>query len=113
MVGSISPLRWHPSGTCRAGLDGRDTRLRLWGPDGERTAELGDLSQMAQRWSSCRGPVNGEINVFAAPVDRDGRRALTRLLAYSDGLAILDPFVMPPSNAELADLIDQAGLVGR
>jgi hypothetical protein len=53
--------------------------------------------------------VNGEVNVFATPVDRDGRRALTRLLAYSDGLALLDPLPLPPSNAELADSIGRAG----
>jgi hypothetical protein len=86
-----------------------DTRLRFWGPDGERTVELGDSFQTAQRWSSCRGPVNGEVNVFAATVERDGQRALTRLLAYSDGLAALDPLAMPPSNVELTDSIDQAG----
>jgi hypothetical protein len=86
-----------------------DTRLRLWGPDGERTAELGDAFRTAQRWSTCRGPVNGKVNVFAAPVDHDGRRALTRLLAYSDGLALLDPLPLPPSNAELADSIGRAG----
>jgi hypothetical protein len=86
-----------------------DTRLRLWGPDGERTAELGDSFHTAQRWSTRRGPVNGEANIFTAPVDHDGRRALTRLLTYSDGLATLDRAPAPPPSAELTALIARAG----
>jgi hypothetical protein len=53
--------------------------------------------------------VNGEVNIFSAPIERDGRRALTRLLAYSDGLALLDALPLPPSNAELADSIGRTG----
>ncbi len=86
-----------------------DSRIRLWGPGVERTAELGGRFDIAQRWSSRRGAVNGGPNLFVAPLFGQGQRLVTRLLVYSDGLAALDRFSLPPSNATVQSLIDEAG----
>lgn len=86
-----------------------DSRLRLWGPEGERSADLGGEFKTEQRWSSRRGPVGGEPHVFVAPLERDGRRTLVGLMAYSDGLAALDARDEVPSNRALQDMIASAG----
>ena len=86
-----------------------DSRLRFWGPDGERTDELGDTFRTFERWSTKRGPVEGQPHVFVGPILERGRRRITRLLAYSDGLAALDRYSQPLSNFALQDLIDHAG----
>jgi hypothetical protein len=85
-----------------------DSRLRLWAPDGERTADLGETFLTRQRWSTQRGPIDGQPHVFVAPLVADGCLCLSRLLAYSDGLAALDEFPGPPSDDALRDLISQA-----
>jgi hypothetical protein len=86
-----------------------DSRLRLWGPDGERSGDLGGEFKTEQRWSSRRGPVGGEPHVFVISLEQDGRRVLFGLMAYSDGLSSLDRRTRSPSNFALQDLIDQAG----
>jgi hypothetical protein len=86
-----------------------DSRLRLWGEAGERTHELGGTFQMWERWSTHRGIVMGTPHVALMPVQQGGRRALTHLLAYSDGAAGLDPLTHSPSNSALRDIISRAG----
>ncbi|MFN3763249.1 MAG: protein phosphatase 2C domain-containing protein, partial [Anaerolineae bacterium] len=61
-----------------------DSRLRLWGPDGEFTARLGDTFHTQERWSTRRGRV-GELHTLSVPL-----RELRYAVAYSDGLARLD-----------------------
>ncbi len=61
-----------------------DSRLRLWGPDGEFTAQLGDTFHTQERWSTRRGRI-GELHTFVVPL-----QDLRYLAAYSDGLARLD-----------------------
>lgn len=85
-----------------------DSRLRLWGSAGESTADLGGVFETAQRWSSRRGLVGGNLNVFVAPLAHKGRR-INRLAAYSDGLAALDNRDKSPSNRALQDVIACAG----
>ncbi|MGB9890763.1 MAG: protein phosphatase 2C domain-containing protein, partial [Anaerolineae bacterium] len=61
-----------------------DSRLRLWGPDGEFTARLGDAFHTQERWSTRRGRI-GELHTAVVPL-----KELRYLIAYSDGLARLD-----------------------
>jgi len=82
-----------------------DVRLRVW--HGKEELQLPGGFETAQRWSTQRGPVGGEPNVYIAPWDSAGD-TMTHLMAYSDGLATLDAWKTLPSNAELADLISQA-----
>jgi len=85
-----------------------DSRLRIWGESGELTAELGETFDSGQRWVSSRGPLGGGPHVFLAPL-RQGKQALTALMAYSDGLAALDQAKESPSNRALQELIDGSG----
>lgn len=86
-----------------------DSRLRIWGPAGERTAEFGDTFRTEQRWSSKQGPVGGQPNLFVSPVVHAGRYVIERLLAYSDGLSTLDGQNSALSNFALQDMISEAG----
>jgi len=84
-----------------------DSRLRLWGPEGERSTELGGRFDTAQRWSSRRGPVNGRPNGYISPLTAEGRPVILSLAAYSDGLSRLDGR-QPPSNFGLQAAVDDA-----
>ncbi len=86
-----------------------DSRLRIWGPQGERTPKWVRGGNSAERWSTRRGLVNGEPHVIVLPVSFRGRPRVQSVMAYSDGLALLDRYSSPPSDAELSDLIDRAG----
>lgn len=87
-----------------------DSRLRFWGPYGERTGELGDTFQTEQHWSTAWGPVRAWPWVHATPlVGDDGRPEVVRLLAYSDGLSPLDNQHQVLSDIDLQDLIATAG----
>jgi hypothetical protein len=86
-----------------------DSRLRLWGRAGERTGELGDTFEMWERWSTHRGVLRGAPHVALMPIQQAGQRALTRIMAYSDGAAALDSLPYPPSNSVLRDIISRAG----
>jgi hypothetical protein len=86
-----------------------DSRLRLWGPDGERTAQLGDTFLTEQRWSTRHGPVRGLPHLLVASYQIDGYFDLARLAVYSDGLGLLDQLPVPPPNYELDDLITRTG----
>lgn len=85
-----------------------DSRLRLWTGDDAHTTDVGGVFETAQRWSTRRGPVGGDVNIFIAPLEQDGRR-INRLMAYSDGLAALDDWSRDPSNHAVQDLITRAG----
>jgi hypothetical protein len=85
-----------------------DSRLRLWTGDDAHVTDVGGVFETAQRWSTRRGPVGGDVNVFVAPLEEHGRR-INRLIAYSDGLAALDSWDRDPSNQAVQDLIAQAG----
>jgi len=61
-----------------------DSRLRLWGHEGEITARLGETFHTQERWSTRRGRI-GSLHTFTLST-----RDLRYLMAYSDGLAILD-----------------------
>lgn len=98
------PSRPFPEGRIALAWMG-DSRLRLWGASGERTAELGDTFHTAERWSSRHGPVGGEPHLFLAPLEQDGRRVVLGVMAYSDGLAALDQFPQSPKNSVVRDLV--------
>jgi hypothetical protein len=84
-----------------------DSRLRFWGPTGERSAELGPRFETAQRWSSRQAAVGGDPNVFACTLqDNQGSPLVVRCLAYSDGLAVLDSLPGSISNQDLQQRID-------
>ncbi|MGQ9804408.1 MAG: protein phosphatase 2C domain-containing protein, partial [Anaerolineae bacterium] len=61
-----------------------DSRLRLWDSQGEFTARLGDTFHTQERWSTRRGRI-GQLHTALIPL-----HDLRFLVAYSDGLAILD-----------------------
>jgi len=84
-----------------------DSRMRLWGEEHERTADLGGVFETAQRWSSRRGPVGGEPNIYVVPLEQEKLR-ISRLMAYSDGLAALDTWDRGPSNYAVQDLVTRA-----
>ena len=85
-----------------------DSRLRLWGPNGERTAELGKTFITEQRWSTYHGPVKGEPNLLVAPILNGGQHQIVQLMAYSDGLSSVDQYKQSPSNKELNGLISSS-----
>lgn len=82
-----------------------DARLRVW--RGADEQQLPGEFRTAQRWSTRRGPIAGKPHVYFAPLSPAGK-AITQLMAYSDGLMALDAWDSPPSNADLEDLISQA-----
>jgi hypothetical protein len=86
-----------------------DSRLRFWGPVGERSAELGDEFHTNQRWSTRRGPVNGKPHLFQTALASEGRLLeVVRVLTYSDGLASLDDQSEAPTNFALQEMIVRA-----
>jgi len=85
-----------------------DSRFRFWGANHERTSELGDSFHTEQRWSSKKGPVNGEPHIFMTPLENDKHeRTVLRCLTYSDGLASLDDIEEPLSSLLLSHTIHQ------
>lgn len=80
-----------------------DSRIRLWGREDERTSELGATFHTNERWSSQHGAV-GVPHVAVLPL-----AGITRLLCYSDGLAILDHQRAVLSSNDLDALIATAG----
>jgi hypothetical protein len=86
-----------------------DSRVRLWGPAGERTAELGDSFHTEERWSTHKGPVGSPPHVFVAPLRNSGKLQVARMMLYSDGLATLDPYELPPGDVEINRLMEEAG----
>ncbi len=90
-----------------------DTRLRLWGPEGERTSELGDTFHSSEHWSTSRGTIGPLLvrvmpHVCVVPLLKLGRPTLVRVMAYSDGLALLDTFTEPLSDTDISALIASA-----
>lgn len=81
-----------------------DSRLRLWSTNGEITAQLGDNFHTRERWSSRKGLV-GELHIFSGV-----KSEIKHLMAYSDGLAVLDRAIHADgcSNAALDMLIEEA-----
>lgn len=62
-----------------------DSRLRIWQEKTDQTgAILGSTFQTQERWSTLKGPV-GQVHTWQGSLD-----GISRVAAYSDGLAILD-----------------------
>ncbi|MDQ2809536.1 MAG: hypothetical protein M3Z04_21890 [Chloroflexota bacterium] len=85
-----------------------DSRLRFWGDAGERTAELGATFLSPERWSSAQGTL-GTPHLFVGPLVTPTHCLVTHLLAYSDGLSLLDSHDTPPPDAALQELIQHTG----
>ena len=85
-----------------------DSRLRLWMDGDAHPASLGGVFETAQRWSSRRGLVGGTLNVYVTPLQAAGKR-VSRLMAYSDGLAAIDTWKEDPSNHDVQSVIAHAG----
>lgn len=83
-----------------------DSRLRIWSEDEEISELLGGSFQTKERWSSKLGPVGRKTNVFVT--DLSGEKRLTRIAAYSDGLAALDDFCRVLKDDEVQALIKEA-----
>jgi hypothetical protein len=83
-----------------------DTRLRLWDAEGrECTALLGPNFQPSQRWSTRRGAIGSPPHLHVASTNPNRGREIARLLAYTDGLAQLDPLALPPTSGPLRQVI--------
>ena len=78
-----------------------EERLRLWGREGERSADLPGGPALGQRWSTRGGPVGGEPVAYVGPL-QGGEDPLVGLLACSPGLSALDACAGSPSAQELA-----------
>lgn len=74
-----------------------DMRVYLW--RGDRPVDLGGVHETDQRWSSRRGPVGGAVNLYHGPLT-DTQGEPVRLVAYSDGLKVLDKW----ANLRLTDV---------
>lgn len=101
---------------CKAIPDGQillvwmgDSRLRLWNPEQNALINLGGEFKTEQRWSTGRGLVRGEPQVFNSPFLVKGKPVFSLLEIYSDGLSILDDFQQQPiSNYHIENLIKKA-----
>lgn len=82
-----------------------DSRLRLWGAQGEITDRLGDAFHTQERWSSRRGRI-GELHTAFLSTGE-----LRYLTAYSDGLAILDTIMRRHFRDASIDAIIQDALL--
>jgi hypothetical protein len=80
-----------------------DSRMRLWGPHNKPIPDLGDTFHTRERWSSRQGPV-GQPHVAVLSLD-----VMQRLVAYSDGLVLLDDEPETLSDQDLDALIAVAG----
>lgn len=82
-----------------------DSRLRLWGPEGERVDQFApNTFQTRERWSSRDGLV-GDLHIA-----RLALQGITNLAAYSDGLAVLEDQVIPAlSEKEVDEIIAMTG----
>jgi hypothetical protein len=85
-----------------------DSRLRAWGTNGENTDVFGDSFKTDERWSSNTGPVNGVPHVYSDKlIGERGNPKWKHILAYSDGLTILDSISEPLTNSQIVDIFDQ------
>ncbi len=82
-----------------------DSRLRVWSKDGTALSLNGNF-ETAQRWSSNRGPLNGQPNVYVSSLEP----TIGRIMAYTDGLSALDDWQESPSNTTVDKLIADAEL---
>jgi hypothetical protein len=82
-----------------------DSRLRLWNQkQQEMTSLLGNTFHTDERWNSNRGAI-GTVHLQVLPLDK----AFT-ITAYSDGMALLDPFPNPnPPNQKIQSFIAASG----
>ncbi len=100
------PSTRYPSGRIIVAWQG-DSRLRLFDAGQEVSSCLPGVFHTSERWSTLHGPVGGEPHLFVGTL-RDNQR-ITRLIAYTDGLAELDEWGRLPSDGQLQSLINQAG----
>jgi hypothetical protein len=82
-----------------------DSNLRIWGPGGETTAQLGETFLKQERWSSSKGLV-GHLHAFIGSLEQ-----VTHFAAYSDGLEKLNHKLKlgVPSNHAIDIQIEEAG----
>lgn len=83
-----------------------DSRLRIWRTDGEEIG-LGDTFHTEERWSSRRGTL-GVLHALVGSLGQ-GPMGISRLVAYSDGLWMLDGEARPGTDAQVQSLIEAAG----
>ncbi len=82
-----------------------DSNIRIWGNEGEQTAQLGDTFLKRERWSTAKGPV-GQAHVFVGSTEQ-----IVHFAAYSDGLEKLNQRFEAgsPSNRSIDLQISEAG----
>lgn len=82
-----------------------DSNLRIWGPAGELTSNLGSTFLTDERWSSRKGPV-GDVHVFI-----NSTNTIRRITAYSDGLNRINERLRfeVPGNDAIDEEINEAG----
>nr|WP_238333011.1 hypothetical protein [Brevibacillus laterosporus] len=83
-----------------------DLRLRLFSQEQEITECLKGTFHTQERWSTLHGPVGGKPHLFQSSLA--GQHCVTRMIAYTDGLATLDKCYPLPTDNELQSMILQA-----
>lgn len=85
-----------------------DTRLRLGQGKGLGTLLTDTKGGGRRKWSSLKGPVGGEPELFVKELLSKGKRRFDRVVAYTDGLPALDKLKTKPGNKELSNLIEES-----
>lgn len=60
------------------------------------------------KWSTHKGPASGKVHLKALTLVNGRKRRFNRILAYTDGLALLDTVAKRPDDSELDQLIEKA-----
>ncbi len=101
------PDEWFPCGRVVLAWLG-NCRLR-WGEGSTWGCGLQDNPDDNKgRWNTKKGIVMGELMLRAFELAQESQRTTRRILAYTDGLAILDGKVEAPGDEQLAQLICEA-----
>ena len=86
-----------------------DSRLRFWRNNIESTDEFIGEFDTRQRWSTKKGPIGGDPNVFISDLGTiQDNSCITKVLTYSDGIAGIDDQKSYVSQRMLIDIMAQA-----
>ena len=86
-----------------------DSRLRFWRDNIESTDELVGEFNTRQRWSTKKGPIGGDPNVFISDLGKiQDNSCITKVLTYSDGIAGIDDKESYVPQRMLIDIMTRA-----
>lgn len=99
------PRMKFPEGFLRLAWMG-DTRLRLWESSKRCLCDFGKF-RTEQRWSTLKGLVFGEPQVYCAPFLKNNVPRFSLIEAYTDGLDVLDRFKRPATNRQIRVMVNK------